>query len=323
MGEIAESLGKFVSPIEKLIDCVSGAIGKAYEPRHIRKMADAEAYKVKKIGEAMRENSDIPIVCNPEGITLSTADLEEFVKRTQSRMAYQELKKQENIEATADKAYELLEGEENVSAEPVEQDWMLRFFNSVGDVSNEQMQDIWSKLLAGEIKKPGTYSLRTLETLRNMTQQEAMAFQELCTHCIIRAGTRFILQDSDYQEEYGIKFGDILQLSQCGLIILDSFLVVNFKLHAGSQFVMATDDFVSTVDSTQENTETDVSIFPLTESGIALSKVVGCHMSLEEFKAITLKLKEKLNLDKMQIHSVVSIDEEGITYNRSENLLDS
>ena len=29
-----------VQPANKLIDAVAGAIGKAYEPRHIRKMAD-------------------------------------------------------------------------------------------------------------------------------------------------------------------------------------------------------------------------------------------------------------------------------------------
>lgn len=35
-----------VSPAEKLIEAVSGAIGKAYEPRHVRKMAEAKAYEL-------------------------------------------------------------------------------------------------------------------------------------------------------------------------------------------------------------------------------------------------------------------------------------
>ena len=36
-----EIVQAMVSPAEKLIEAVSGAIGKAYEPRHVRKMAEA------------------------------------------------------------------------------------------------------------------------------------------------------------------------------------------------------------------------------------------------------------------------------------------
>lgn len=45
-----------VSPMEKLIDAVSGAIGKAYEPRHIRKLAEAKAHEISMIAEAVRIN---------------------------------------------------------------------------------------------------------------------------------------------------------------------------------------------------------------------------------------------------------------------------
>lgn len=41
MGEILEIAKVLVSPCEKLMTMVGGAIGKAYEPRHTRKMADA------------------------------------------------------------------------------------------------------------------------------------------------------------------------------------------------------------------------------------------------------------------------------------------
>lgn len=77
--EIVQAL---VSPAEKLIEAVSGAIGKAYEPKHIRKIA----------------------------------------KRASSRLAYQEITKQQNIEAVVDNAYEELEHAENVSSESVNPD---------------------------------------------------------------------------------------------------------------------------------------------------------------------------------------------------------
>lgn len=86
-------------------------------------------------------------------------------------------------------------------------------------------------MLAGEVKKPGTFSLRTLETLRNMTHAEAVMFEKMCSHCIITAGSRAILRDEEYLTEIEIPFGMILKLSECGLINSSSFLGVDIKLN--------------------------------------------------------------------------------------------
>ena len=51
-------------PVTKLIDTVSHAIGKAYEPRYIKRMADAKSYEIRVISEELRNNSDLPIVYN-------------------------------------------------------------------------------------------------------------------------------------------------------------------------------------------------------------------------------------------------------------------
>ena len=48
-----------------------------------------------------------------------------------------------------------------------------RFFSSAQDVSTAELQKLWGKVLAGEVERPGTVPLRTLELLRNMTKAEA------------------------------------------------------------------------------------------------------------------------------------------------------
>ena len=58
-------------------------------------------------------------------------------------------------------------------------DWTARFFDDAQDVSSEELQKLWGKILAGEIKSPGQTSLRTLSILRNMTQREARDFSDL------------------------------------------------------------------------------------------------------------------------------------------------
>lgn len=226
--EIVQAL---VSPAEKLIDAVSGAIGKAYEPKHIRKMADAKAYELKVISETVRNNSDVPIVYDSTGVSIDTSDYEEIAKRASSRLAYQEIAKQQNIEAVVDNAYEELEKVEGVSSEPVNPDWMLRFFNSVEDISDEGMQKIWSHILAGEIKKPNSYSYRTLEKLKNMTQQEAEHFQIVSSLALQNGNVKFILEDKELMNKYDVYFTYLLELEECGLM---SAQTLSLNLEASS-----------------------------------------------------------------------------------------
>ncbi|WP_155832011.1 hypothetical protein [Butyrivibrio sp. WCD2001] len=83
-----------VEPANKLIDAVSSAIGKAYEPRYNRRMADAKAYELRVIGEELRNNMDLPIAYNSSGVfNVDTSDFEALAKRAGRRIAYQEIAK--------------------------------------------------------------------------------------------------------------------------------------------------------------------------------------------------------------------------------------
>lgn len=103
-------------------------------------------------------------------------------------------------------------------------DWFVRFFDSAGNIRNEEMQELWAKILAGEVRKPGSFSLRTLEKLRNMTQKEAELFRRIAEFILKETdGTLFLFCDTDFFEEdfnerYGICNSDILALEECGLL---------------------------------------------------------------------------------------------------------
>lgn len=73
---------------------------------------------------------------------------------------------------------EFKEFKTNQESGSFEFDWFIRFFDSVGNISNAEMQNLWARILAGEIHNHGTFSLRTLETLRNMNQEEAILFKK-------------------------------------------------------------------------------------------------------------------------------------------------
>ena len=60
------------------------------------------------------------------------------------------------------------------------------------DVTDEEMQLLWSRVLAGETKRPKSFSLRTLDILRNLSKEEAEKFQNLCKYSLHAKDTSFI-----------------------------------------------------------------------------------------------------------------------------------
>jgi Protein of unknown function (DUF2806) len=50
----------------------------------------------------------------------------------------------------------------------VNDDWITNFFDKCRIVSDEEMQQIWAKVLAVEANKPGTYSKRTVNFLSSV-----------------------------------------------------------------------------------------------------------------------------------------------------------
>lgn len=241
MGEALEVAKIMVEPTIKLIEAVQSAIGKAYEPRYLRKLADAKAYELTTIGRAIRENSDIPIVYDKGNIAIDTSDADDFIKRTQNRLAYQELTKQNNIESVVAGAYKMLEGRPKVQNSYIDPDWLLRFFNSVQDIGNTDMQYYWAKVLSGEILQPGAVSLRTLMVLSQMTSSEAALFNKISRyvlHCKNNASLLpddyFLLSDDKVLEYIGIDYSHIHLLEEIGLISANSLVTVGVDVYPGS-----------------------------------------------------------------------------------------
>lgn len=201
-------------PIEKLIETVSQGIGTLYKPRAIRKEADAEAYKIEKLEEA---NAKAAII-------KSEADAE-IVERARQRFVFQEVTRQINLENVVEKSTEYLK--ETVSENPVDEDWRAKFFNKVQDVSSEEMQDIWARILGNEVSAPGSISLRTLEIVSNLSKYEAELFQKAAS-LTFDGGKMLKINNESSFLEFGISFNDLLILRAAGLIHDSNTLNVTF-----------------------------------------------------------------------------------------------
>lgn len=244
-------VGKIL-PIDKLIDVISSATGRVTKPYFDRKDIDTRAYEIKKLAEAKAEEMKIIANAVKENFQLtggieykeekliisSPKELQseekqtiiispQLEERTKERLNYQEAKKQLNIESVTAFAAEQLRNEQPVTDEPIDEDWTTRFFNIAEDITNEEMQSLWGRILAGEIKRPKTYSLRTLELLKNLSKEEAEVFTKFAQLKVNLNDKHFIYNQDNgvlLENEFGITFTDRLLLTELGLIASENNL---------------------------------------------------------------------------------------------------
>jgi hypothetical protein len=62
---------------------------------------------------------------------------------------------------------------------PLDDDWMNAFIRPAEDASSERLQRYLGKMLAGEIKAPGTFSKSTIRLLSELDGETAVAFEAL------------------------------------------------------------------------------------------------------------------------------------------------
>ena len=165
---------------------------------------------------------------SPDAVVTGELDFGDLVKQ---RIQFQEEKRLSNILSVVSQAADELDGKD-VEDHEVDHDWTARFFSEVQDVSSAGLQELWAKILAGEVERPGSTSTKTIGMLKDLDRSAAALFTRLCSMClfvsvdkniIVEARAPTLGRDSDGNalREYGLGFGELNVLSEHGLIISD------------------------------------------------------------------------------------------------------
>lgn len=92
------------------------------------------------------------------------------------------IKKLKNQKSIADQAVSSAkEGTVFDESSGVNHDWLDRFMDSAGFVSEEQVQQMWGKILAKEFETPGSTPHNMVRILSEITSKHAEAFQKICS----------------------------------------------------------------------------------------------------------------------------------------------
>ncbi len=196
-------LGDLSKPADTLVKKVSNAVGGLFSPYQVRRMAKAEAE-----AEVIKAQSEIEVT--------------ELHRRAVHRWIEEEAQRQQNMVEITAKALPQLD--EEATPDYVENDWLVNFFDKSRIVSDYEMQNLWSRVLAGEANTPGTYSKRTVNFLSDLDKADAELFAKLSGFGWMIGNVVPLVFDHEAEiyKKHEIDFNSLSHLESIGLIHFNS-----------------------------------------------------------------------------------------------------
>ena len=256
-------------PAEKLLQAVRDTVGVLDDPEPARGKGKG---KTKAKGKAAATPSTIEA-------------------RASARLMRRELGRQENLEKITRKALGALPG--LVAKEAVDPDWISRFFGYCQDVAHDKLQTLWAKLLAAEVSRPGSHSLRSLrvisEATRDMTRSDAQLFASFCRFVWVIPGAGMMPVVYDVKdkcfEESGLTPATLGHLASHGLITFNETGSFNLQqVSAVQAFYYGRSHTVSIAEGKRD---LHIGRALLTDAGKALAPLAG-SAALESYRALVV-----------------------------------
>ena len=319
-----------IPALEKLLDVTCSGVGAVAGPMLARWKAQQESKAQLIAAEGYAESLQIRIEAHSRARESLTSkdfkiagelDIENTVKQ---RIQFQERKRQLNIEAVVKKAAVQL-GDDLVADSEPDHDWTARFFTEVQDVTSEDLQSLWAKVLAGEVRKAKSTSIRTLSILKNIDQRTARLFTEFCSACVFLPPGEGVMIDArvpslggnaaqNSLKAHGLDFGTLNVLNEHGLIIADYNswfnyqICINLPIHAASKtppvripFMFQNHSWVLIpINQRQPSNEFKLSGVALTRAGQELLKIVDLQPMIN-FEKDLKEFFQKSNLQMTKI----------------------
>ncbi|MDF2180331.1 TIGR03899 family protein [Aliiglaciecola sp. CAU 1673] len=156
-------------------------------------------------------------------------------ERVARRQAMRQQRQLKNLESIMELALEFSPSQ--YKEEALDPDWFFSFIQMAEDIYSPAMQELWGKIFAVEVSQPGSFSLRSLNILKQLTQKDAKIFALATSMASRRKGDfsprifygyyqkpSFLSLLSLHRSQqlnlaqYGLAYPDLLSLMDLGLI---------------------------------------------------------------------------------------------------------
>ena len=161
----------------------------------------------------------------------------EYVREAANTFMARIVRRKINVDTIVQRTAEHISSTDTNDAGEISDDFLEHFGDEASKQNTDNMRDLFARILAGEIQRPGSYSIRLVRTLSELTPQIAKIFRRLCSICIamqmkdylhdVRASTLGILGYG--LSNYALGYRELLELEEYGLIVSDVNSTMNYE----------------------------------------------------------------------------------------------
>lgn len=186
---------------------------------------------------------------------------------------------------------QLINDQQTPPEQDVDEDWLFAWRDYAGQVSTEDLQRLWGSVLAGEVKSPGKYSLRTLEFLKMLSKSEAELISKLASYVIDRRVAR---DHQQYLDGVGLNFSVLLKMQNLGVISgIDSLgVTASYKTVVEGKFVkvLLSDGKALLVEHEDSNQVLKLKAYALTDVGAQILELGSFEPDQEYLRLVGKKI---------------------------------
>ena len=172
---------------------------------------------------------------------------EEYARVAVKKYGHRIVREQVNLDNITETAAKMIQAEasenEAQTADAPENelsdDWLNTFEEEARQKSSEEMRVLFARILAGEISKPSSFSIKTVKLLSQLDNEAATVFRKLCSLSISLRATNAIVDArvvslngnaaSNSLQDFGLGFSALNTLHEYGLVISDYNSFMGYK----------------------------------------------------------------------------------------------
>ena len=261
-------------PAKALLDVILNTAGVDLEHHQPKRVAKDQAKAM-----LIKAQTEQKVELRRTQTKIKEADM---LRRAEYRRFYEDIRHQANAEKLIAKTLPQLS--QQARPHDIKPDFIANIFDKTRNVSDDDMQELWARILAGEANVPGTYSKRTVNALSDFDKFDADLFAKLCDFICVLAiddeGSKYKTplvfdERAPIYRQHGIAFVNLLHLDGIGLIryIMDEGEMVGLSNFSGGVSVSYFDRRLVVKPGTPQNHRLSTGRIEFTRVGRELSKI--------------------------------------------------
>lgn len=156
--------------------------------------------------------------------------------------------------------------DETIPKIEIDNEWMFKFLDMAGEVSDLEKQTILAKVLAGQMKKPDSISYRTLRILKDLSQKDVKVFRKAISCSFHYRNLLMLIPRNNGANNY-ISVAEIMLLNECGL--MDSSSTKSYNINKEIKLTSCSNQFLLII-SSQNETKVSIDCHYFTDSALEL-----------------------------------------------------